>query len=176
LGASARTRIVVALCLCLAGATVSTWLLAQHHGEPRAVSAVNQACGDGQTSGCEDVARSSWSSFAGLPVAGYGMAFYLSLSLLLGLALVAPPDLRETLAGLVVAALALGLLVDLLLLGVQAFAIHAWCKLCILTFEDQSIRGSYKCCIFLQCFQFFQFFSIFLTGGRKAQHCCCYNQ
>lgn len=129
-----RTRIVVALCLCLAGATVSTWLLAQHHGEPRAVSAVNQACGDGQTSGCENVARSSWSSFAGLPVAGYGMAFYLSLALLLGLALVAPPDLRETLAGLVVAALALGLVVDLVLLGVQAFAIHAWCKLCILTY------------------------------------------
>ena len=32
------------------------------------------------------------------------------------------------------AVLALGLLVDLLLLGVQAFAIHAYCKLCILTY------------------------------------------
>jgi len=113
---------------------VSGWLLAQHHGEPRAVSAVNEACGDGQTSGCEDVARSSWSSFAGLPVAAYGLAFYLSLSLLLALALVSPPGLRDTLAGLVAAALALGLLVDLLLLGVQAFAIHAYCALCILTY------------------------------------------
>ena len=46
----------------------------------------------------------------------------------------APGETRDTLAGLVAAALALGLLVDLLLLGVQAFAIHAYCKLCILTY------------------------------------------
>jgi protein-disulfide isomerase len=133
-GSSAATRIVAALCLCLAGAAVSGVLLGQHHGEPRLVSAVNQACGNGQTSGCEDVARSSWSSFAGLPVAAYGLAFYLSLSLLLALALLAPSDLRDPLAGVVMALLALGLLVDLLLLGVQAFAIHAFCRLCILTY------------------------------------------
>ena len=78
-GSSAAMRIVAALCLCLAGAAVSGLLLMQHHGEGPAVSAVNQACGDGQTSGCEDVARSSWSRFAGLPVAAYGLAFYLSL-------------------------------------------------------------------------------------------------
>jgi len=127
-------RIGAALCLCLAGAAVSGLLLMQHHGEGRAVSAVNQACGDGQTSGCEDVARSSWSRVAGVPVAAYGLAFYLSLALALALALVAPGETRDALAGLVVAALALGLLVDLLLLGVQAFAIHAYCKLCILTY------------------------------------------
>jgi protein-disulfide isomerase/uncharacterized membrane protein len=127
-------RIVAALCLCLAGAAVSGLLLMQHHGEGPAVSAVNQACGDGQTSGCEDVARSSWSRVAGLPVAAWGLAFYLSLSLALALALGAPPEVRGTLAGLVVAALAVGLLVDLLLLGVQAFVIHAYCALCILTY------------------------------------------
>ena len=131
---TAGFRVVAALCLCLAGAAVSGWLLAQHHGEPRAVSAVNQACGDGRTSGCEDVARSAWSSFAGLPVAAYGLGFYLSLCLLLGLGLVSPPELRETLAGVGVLALALGLLVDLGLLSVQAFAIHAYCRLCILTY------------------------------------------
>jgi protein-disulfide isomerase/uncharacterized membrane protein len=125
---------VVALCLCLAAAAVAGALLGQHHGEAWAVSTVNEACGDGETSGCEDVARSSWSSFAGLPVAAYGLAFYLAVSLLLALALVSPPELRDPLAGLVLAGLALALLVDLLLLGVQAFAIHAYCKLCILTY------------------------------------------
>jgi serine/threonine-protein kinase len=133
-GSSAVTRIAVALCLCLAGAAVSGVLLAQHHGESWAVSSVNEACGDGETSGCEDVARSSWSSFAGRPVAAYGLAFYLALSLLLALALVSPAELRGPLAGLVLAGLALALLVDLLLLGVQAFAIHAYCRLCILTY------------------------------------------
>ncbi len=134
MGSSATLRIVAALCLCLAGAAVSGVLLLQHHGEPSVVSAVNQACGDGQTSGCEDVARSPWSRFAGLPVAAWGFAFYLSLALLLALALAAPPDLRDPLAAIVVAALALGLLVDLALLGVQAVAIHAYCALCILTY------------------------------------------
>jgi len=134
LGSSAVTRIVAALCLCLAGAAVSGVLLGQHHGEPFLVSSVNEACGDGETSGCEDVARSSWSSFAGLPVAAYGLVFYLSLALLLALALFAPPDLREAMAGVVVALLALGLLVDLVLLGVQAFAIHAYCTFCIVTY------------------------------------------
>jgi protein-disulfide isomerase/uncharacterized membrane protein len=133
-GSSAAMRIVAALCLCLAGAAVSGVLHGQHYGEPRLVSAVNQACGDGQTSGCEDVARSSWSRLAGVPVAAYGLAFYLSLALALALALVAPGETRDTLAGLVAAALAIGLLVDILLLGVQAFAIHAYCKLCILTY------------------------------------------
>jgi protein-disulfide isomerase/uncharacterized membrane protein len=127
-------RIMAALCLCLAGAAVSGLLLMEHHGEGPAVSAVNQACGNGQTSGCEDVARSSWSRVAGVPVAAYGLAFYLSLSLALALALVAAGEIRDTLAGLAAAGLALGLLVDLLLLGVQAFAIHAYCKLCILTY------------------------------------------
>jgi protein-disulfide isomerase/uncharacterized membrane protein len=109
-------------------------LLGQHHGEPAFVSSVSEACGDGQTSGCEDVARSSWSSFAGVPVAAYGLVFYLSLGLLLALALVAPAELRDPVAGVVVALLGLGLLVDIVLLGVQAFAIHAYCKLCILTY------------------------------------------
>ncbi|HSD67449.1 MAG TPA: thioredoxin domain-containing protein [Vicinamibacteria bacterium] len=134
MGSRAVTRIAVALCLCLAGAAVSGVLLGQHHGEPLLVSKVNEACGNGETSGCEDVARSSWSSVAGLPVAAYGLVFYLSLSLLLALALFAPADLRDPMAGVALALLALGLLVDLVLLGVQAFAIRAYCRFCILTY------------------------------------------
>jgi protein-disulfide isomerase/uncharacterized membrane protein len=134
LGSSAVARIVVALFLCLAAAAVSGVLLGEHHGEPLLVSTVNQACGNGQTSGCESVARSSWSSFAGLPLAAYGLAFYLSLSLLLALALFAPTDVREPMAGVAVALLALGLLVDLVLLALQAFSIHAYCLFCIATY------------------------------------------
>jgi protein-disulfide isomerase/uncharacterized membrane protein len=134
LGPNAKTRLAAALCLCLAGAAVSGVLLLQHHGEPGAVSAVNEACGDGQTSGCEDVARSAWSSFAGLPVAAYGLAFYLSLALLLALALAVPAERRAPLAALALGALALALLVDLVLLGVQAFAIRSYCALCLLTY------------------------------------------
>jgi protein-disulfide isomerase/uncharacterized membrane protein len=134
LGSSAVKRIVAASCLCLAGAVVSGLLLLQHHGETGAVSAVNEVCGNGQTSGCADVARSAWSSFAGLPVAAYGIVFYLALASALALALLCAEPLREALAGFVIVALVAGLLVDLGLLGVQAFAIKAYCALCLVTY------------------------------------------
>lgn len=133
MGSSAVRRIVAALCLCLAAALVSGLLLLQHHGEGRAVAAVDQVCG-GPQSGCEEVARSSWSSFLGFPVAAYGVLFYLALAIALALSLAGPAELRDALGGLVFAALALGLLVDLGLLGVQAFAVRAYCTLCILTY------------------------------------------
>jgi protein-disulfide isomerase/uncharacterized membrane protein len=134
LGTSSVKRLAIALCLCLAGATVSALLLLQHHGEGRAVSAVEQVCGEGPTSGCETVARSPWSSVRGIPVAAFGLAFYLSLALLLALGAFLPDDQRPRAAGLAVALLVLGLLVDLALLGVQAFVVHAFCSLCVLTY------------------------------------------
>ncbi len=134
MGSIAAKRIVAAVVLCVAGAALSGLLLAQHHGEPGAVSAVSEVCGEAQASGCEDVARSPWSSLAGVPLAAYGLFFYLSLALALALALLGPADLRDPLAGIVVVVLALGLVVDLWLLGIQAFSIKGFCKLCIATY------------------------------------------
>jgi len=134
LGKGGVRRILVALGLCLAGTAVSALLLMQHHGEGRAVQAVNRVCGDGRTSGCDEVARSSWSSFAGVPVAAAGAFFYLSLGLLLTLALLATDETRLAVAGIAVAALALGLLADLFLLGVQVLSLKAYCWLCIFTY------------------------------------------
>jgi protein-disulfide isomerase/uncharacterized membrane protein len=138
-GSRARVRILIALCLCLAGASVSGVLLGEHYGEGWAVSAVKANCGDGQTSGCEEVARSSWSSFAGIPVAAFGLVFYFSLFALLILALFTSPELRNKLAGVAALLLMLGLLIDLMLLGVQAFSIHAYCALCISTYVLSAI-------------------------------------
>jgi protein-disulfide isomerase/uncharacterized membrane protein len=134
LGSSATKRIGAALVFCLAAAALSGLLLLQNHGEPLATTAVDEACGEGPTSGCEEVARSAWSRVGELPVAGLGLVFYLSISVALLLALVGPVDLREPVAAVAVAALALGLLVDVGLLAVQAFAVHAFCTLCIATY------------------------------------------
>jgi protein-disulfide isomerase/uncharacterized membrane protein len=134
LESSAKTRVVAALVLCIAAAAVAGLLLLQHHGEPRAVSAVSQACGDGQSSGCDDVARSAWSRVAGFPIAAWGLAFYLSVGVLLFLAFAGPEPLAWPLALVAAGALASALLVDLVLLGVQAFSIRAFCWLCIATY------------------------------------------
>ena len=135
MASSAGKRIVAALVLCLAAAAVSGLLLLQHHGEPLAVSTVNQSCGgDGKTSGCDEVARSSWSALGGFPVAGFGLVFYLSLALALVLALLGPLELRDPAGALVLLALAFGLLIDLFLLGVQVVVIKAYCRFCIGTY------------------------------------------
>jgi protein-disulfide isomerase/uncharacterized membrane protein len=134
LGKSGVKRIAVALGLCLAGAAVAALLLMQHHGEGRAVEAVSRVCGAGSTSGCEEVARSPWSSFRGVPVAAAGTFFYLSLALLLALSLLAADETRLAAARIALALLALGLLFDLFLLGVQLFSIKAYCALCLLTY------------------------------------------
>jgi protein-disulfide isomerase/uncharacterized membrane protein len=124
----------VAVLLCVAGAILSSLLLLQHHGEDRAVAAVNQVCGDGTTSGCETVARSPYSALAGVPLAAAGLFFYVSLALLLVPAALCPPESRDPLAALALTLLALALLVDLLLLGVQTFLVRAFCKLCLATY------------------------------------------
>lgn len=127
-------RIAAALVLCALAAGVAGVLLLQHHGEPRAVRAVSEACGDGQTSGCEDVARSRWSRVLGFPVAAWGLAFYAATTLLLGLALAGPTALAWPLALVAAVSLVSALLVDLVLLAIQAFAIRSFCWLCLLTY------------------------------------------
>jgi uncharacterized membrane protein len=129
-----RLRIIVAICLCLAGGAVSGVLLGQHYGESWATATVTTTCGEAQTSGCEQVARSEWSSIAGIPLAALGLFFYSSLIILFVLALFAQSGLRDSMAGIATFLLSVSLFIDLLLLGLQAFSIHAYCKLCISTY------------------------------------------
>jgi uncharacterized membrane protein len=113
---------------------VSGILLGEHYGESWATSTVKSTCGDKQTSGCEQVARSEWSSVFGIPLAAFGLVFYASLLSLFILALFASSSMRDSLAGIAAILLVIGLIIDMLLLGLQAFSIHAYCKLCISTY------------------------------------------
>ena len=65
----AAWRVLACALLMLVNAGVSSLLLLQHHRVGAAVSAVNEVCGEGAQSGCETVARSSWSEVAGIPLA-----------------------------------------------------------------------------------------------------------
>ena len=100
----------------------------------RATAAVNQVCGEDQAGGCETVNRSRFSEIGPLPLAAIGLAFYLSLALLLFLASLAGPEARDAAAVVALLALLLSLAVDLLLLGIQAVAVRAFCRLCLLTY------------------------------------------
>lgn len=134
MGESAAKRLAIAILLCVAGALTSGLLLLHHHGEAVAVSAVNEVCGDGTTSGCETVARSPYSAVGRIPLAAIGLAFSLCLGLGLLLASVAPAEIRDPAAAVALAALGLALVIDLVLLGVQAFFVKAFCLLCLVTY------------------------------------------
>jgi protein-disulfide isomerase/uncharacterized membrane protein len=127
-------RIVVAIALILFGGFMATALWFEHHGESALNGVVRPICGVDATSGCEVVKQSAYSQMAGLPTAAAGVFYFASLLLLLGLGLLGNAEQRQRSLALVLALCALGVLFDLYLLGVQAFALHAYCKLCLLSY------------------------------------------
>jgi protein-disulfide isomerase len=124
---------LIAVALCLVGAAVSGVLLLQHHGERTATAAVSQVCGEGQDSGCDKVNQSGYSVVFGVPLAAIGLFFYLSLIVLMTLGLLAP-EVRDSAAAAALTLLVIALVVDVGLLALQAFAIKAFCVLCLLTY------------------------------------------
>jgi uncharacterized membrane protein len=129
-----RTRLSIVIVLAILGASLSGLLLLEHHGESLASATVDALCGEGNQSGCDTVNRSAYSQVAGMPLAAIGLVFCLSLALLLGLSLLASDAVGEAAGVLALGALALALAVDVVLLGIQAFAIRAFCKLCLATY------------------------------------------
>lgn len=78
--------------------------------------------------------RSSYSELLGIPLAAYGLTFYLSIALLAGLALLGDDALRKAASQTGFAVASCALVTDLVLFAIQAFAIGAYCNLCISTY------------------------------------------
>ena len=125
-------RLGLAFAAVLFGAVVSGVLLLRHHGLD--AGALAAAACDPTNSGCEEVAASTWSTVAGVPLAAVGLAFFVSLGFLLALALLGGARLAGRPGRLALGLVGLALLVDLFLFGVQAFAIGSYCSLCIWTY------------------------------------------
>ncbi len=125
-------RLGLAFLAAAFGAAVSAVLLLRHHGLD--AGALAAAACDPANSGCEEVAASAWSTVAGVPLAAIGLAFFVSLGFLLALALLGGAPLSSRPGRLAFGLVSLALVVDLFLLGVQAFAIGSFCSLCIWTY------------------------------------------
>ena len=125
-------RSAVTIALALAGLLVAALLLLEHHGE--SLGAAQAVCGEGPSNGCETVARSAYSSVGGVPLAAIGLGFYWSLASLLALALFASPEAAGAAKRACALAVALALLADVVLFGIQAFVIGAFCRLCLATY------------------------------------------
>jgi protein-disulfide isomerase/uncharacterized membrane protein len=129
-----RNRLSLLVLLAFAGAFLSGLLLFDHHGVRSAQSAVHQLCGPGEESGCFLVSHSQYSTLGGFSLAAVGVFFYGSMLLLLVLGLVSSDSVRDSVAALALVAFGAALAADVLLLGIQAFAIGAYCRLCLATY------------------------------------------
>jgi len=128
----ARTRIAVALLLCLAGGALALVLLSKHYGVPLLGEAVLAACGEGE--GCDIVSQSRYAVFLGLPLAAWGLFFYGSLLALLAPALFGKVDEDHPELPLAFLLVATAVAIDVVLLGLQVFSIKAFCKFCVATY------------------------------------------
>ncbi len=133
-----RGRAIVALVCLLAACALSGLLLLEHYGIGGA--AAEAVCGDGSAgpSGCEEVARSPFSTLRGVPLAALGLAFSAALAALAALSVVASEETRRGLLLVALAALGFALVVDVMLLGVQVFAIGRFCALCLATYATNA--------------------------------------
>jgi protein-disulfide isomerase/uncharacterized membrane protein len=123
-----------AVVLLLIGAALAALLLFQHHGEPSTVGTVNAACGAGETSGCDVVAQSAYSKLAGFPLAGFGLAFYLVTAALLVIAAREGENQGARGARIALGLTLVALAADVVLFGLQAFVLKAFCKVCLATY------------------------------------------
>jgi protein-disulfide isomerase/uncharacterized membrane protein len=132
MGTISRNRSLLVVLLALAGATLSGILLFGHHGVGTAP--MENLCGAEATSGCSEVSSSAYSKIGGVSIAALGVAFYGAVLLLLAFGLASSDGVRESAAALALLAFGLALAIDVALLGVQAFAIGAYCRLCLATY------------------------------------------
>ncbi len=127
-----RNRVSLVVLLAFAGAILSGLLLFDHYGVGSA--AVDGLCGADQESGCDQVSRSKYSTIGSFSLAAVGVSFYASMLLLLAFGLASSDAVRESASAVALLAFGLALAVDAVLLGIQALAIGAYCRLCLATY------------------------------------------
>lgn len=122
---------LMAMLLCLVGVAISCVALYEHVVYTGGLATGPSFCNISRHVNCEAVNASAWSTFLGVPIASYGVFFYLSL---FGLLLISGPARRvQPYSALAVAWLgsvsAVG--ISVVLFGVSEFIIGALCLICL---------------------------------------------
>ncbi len=129
----ARARVASSLLLCLVGGALALILLGKHYGVAVLGEAALAACGVGE--GCDIVSQSAYSVFAGLPLAAWGLFFYGALLALLAPTLFDSENAAATPARAAAFSLvAVAVVLDFVLFGLQLVVIKAFCKFCVATY------------------------------------------
>ncbi len=125
-------RYYLQLVLALLGAGISLYLLVQHTRLKTGIQG-GSLCNLGEFANCNVVQTSSYSQLFGIPLATFGLLYFLSLFVLGALL---PPRNKAFVKGQIWLArfAAIAVLVDAYLFGVQLFALKSFCLFCISTY------------------------------------------
>ncbi len=140
-----KTALSVIVLLAMGGAVVCALVLAAHVGgwtaSGEGTSFVLKLCGESPAPGgvCADIINSRFGSFDVylgerrflFPTSLFGLAYFLAIGFLFAFAIRPPLTdrwIRWPLLGLVTT----GLCASLVLVGVMAFSLDAWCRLCVI--------------------------------------------
>lgn len=129
----------------LAGALVSFILAEEYYyidlpryegGEPGVFTSISaQICGEADALfSCATVSRSKYAILFGIPMAIYGLFFFLTISFLSIAHMLASSALRTVIGIVLFWTVVLGVIADMVLLGISLFLIDAFCPLCLLTY------------------------------------------
>lgn len=121
---SPETRYRLVAVLALAGAFISTYLLLYALGYYGMI-----LCGTGS---CEVVQTSKYAVFLGVPVPGWGAAWYAAV-LVLALMMAAGRPETSGPGKLIAIVATAGLAFSIYLSALEAFVIHAWCRWCLVS-------------------------------------------
>jgi protein-disulfide isomerase/uncharacterized membrane protein len=119
------------LLLSVAGVVISGVLLYQHYFPDFEMGFIT--CGKGFSNPCITVGQSPYSMLFGLPVAAYGLFYFILLSFLILVADYAQDKFYKILCGVVLPLIIAGLVSDVVL-GILMIKIGELCELCIFTY------------------------------------------
>ena len=111
--------------LALAGIFVALYLLLYKLGMIGALS-----CAIGS---CETVNTSRWANFLGIPVAGWGVGFYIGMFVLAMVSIREEFAESRTVSGVLLAVATTGVLFSAWLTYLELFKIHAICQWCVVS-------------------------------------------
>lgn len=119
------------LLLSVAGVVISGVLLYQHYFPDFEMGFIT--CGKGFSNPCITVGQSKYSILFGLPVASYGLLYFILLSFLILVADYAQDKFYKILCGVIFPLIIIGLISDVVL-GILMIKIGELCELCIFTY------------------------------------------
>jgi uncharacterized membrane protein len=119
------TKRMIVAALALAGIFVALYLLLYKLG---AIGTLSCSIGS-----CETVNTSRWATFLGLPVAAWGLGFYLALFSVAVVSTTSRYADSPAMSGLLLGMTGLGVLFSAWLTYLELFVIHAICQWCVVS-------------------------------------------